>query len=127
MVDAPPPRLDTGTQLAIDRTRLAYERTMMAWIRTATSLISFGFTIYKFFQLELKGPVPEHAIGPRGFAIIMISSGLVALALAGFQHHASLQSLRKMYGPIPRSVAGPVAALISFLGIFALVGVISRV
>ena len=27
---------------------------MMASIRTATSLISFGFTIYKFFDLELK-------------------------------------------------------------------------
>jgi uncharacterized membrane protein YidH (DUF202 family) len=25
---------------------------MMAWIRTATALITFGFTIYKFFQLE---------------------------------------------------------------------------
>jgi uncharacterized membrane protein YidH (DUF202 family) len=25
---------------------------MMSWIRTATSLITFGFSIYKFFQLE---------------------------------------------------------------------------
>ena len=50
--------LDVGTRLAVDRTRLAYERTLMAWVRTATSLISFGFTIYKFFQLELKGQPP---------------------------------------------------------------------
>ena len=42
--------LDTGTRLAVDCTRLAYERTMMAWVRTGTSMISFGFTIYKFFQ-----------------------------------------------------------------------------
>ena len=42
--------MDTGTKLAVDRTRLAYERTLMAWVRTATSLISFGFTIYKFFE-----------------------------------------------------------------------------
>jgi uncharacterized membrane protein YidH (DUF202 family) len=26
---------------------------MMAWIRRATSLITFGFGIYKFFQLEV--------------------------------------------------------------------------
>ena len=29
----------------------------MAWVRTAASLISFGFTIYKFFQFELKSAV----------------------------------------------------------------------
>ena len=80
MTPSNPPTLDTGTRLAIDRTRLAYERTMMAWIRTAASLISFGFTIYKFFQLELKGPVPpQRLIGPRGFALLMIGTGLVAL------------------------------------------------
>jgi uncharacterized membrane protein YidH (DUF202 family) len=46
------PALDTSTRLAFDRTRVAYERTMMAWIRTATSLITFGFAVYKFFQIE---------------------------------------------------------------------------
>jgi len=45
--------IDTGTRLAVDRTWLAHERTMLAWVRTAASLISFGFTIYKFFQLEI--------------------------------------------------------------------------
>ena len=49
------PGLDVGTRLAVDRTALAHERTLMAWIRTAASLISFGFTIYKFFDFELKG------------------------------------------------------------------------
>ena len=48
MTGAPTPA-ETNTILA-DRTRLAYERTMMAWVRMGTSLISFGFTIYKFFQ-----------------------------------------------------------------------------
>ena len=84
MTAAAAPALDTGTRLAVDRTRLAYERTMMAWIRTAASLISFGFTIYKFFQLELKKPAAaDRLIGSRGFALIMIGTGLVALLLAG--------------------------------------------
>lgn len=48
--------MDTSTKLAFERTNLAHERTLMAWVRTATSLISFGFTIYKFFQLE-KGQI----------------------------------------------------------------------
>jgi Domain of unknown function (DUF202) len=50
--------IDAGTRLAVERTRLAYERTLMAWVRTATALISFGFTIYKFFEFEMtKHPV----------------------------------------------------------------------
>lgn len=49
---------ESRTHLAVGRTRLAYERTMMAWVRTATSLIIFGFSIYKFFQIEMgKGEV----------------------------------------------------------------------
>ncbi|MBE5502510.1 Predicted membrane protein [Mycobacteroides abscessus subsp. massiliense] len=47
-----PPVLDTSTRLAVERTRLALERTTMAWIRTSTSLIAFGFTIFKFFQYQ---------------------------------------------------------------------------
>ena len=127
MTDTTKP-LDSGTRLAIDRTRLAYERTMMAWIRTAASLITFGFTIYKFFQLEIKAsaPNPNHLIGPRGFGLIMISIGLFSLLMAGVQHHYSLRAMKEMYGSIPRSVAGPVGVLVAFMGVVALVGVIMR-
>jgi putative membrane protein len=122
------PALDTGTRLAVDRTRLAYERTMMAWIRTAASLISFGFTIYKFFELEVQ--VPERAgrlIGARGFALMLILTGLVALLLAGLQHRESLKLMRQMYGVLPRSVSGPVAGLVGLLGVLAFAGVLLRV
>ena len=57
----------------------------MAWVRTATSLISFGFTIYKFFQyLREKEPgfAGDGLLGPRGFALMMIGIGLTALAVA---------------------------------------------
>jgi putative membrane protein len=123
-MSASTPQLDTGTRLAVDRTRLAHERTMMAWIRTATSLISFGFAIYKFFHLDLRGP--EGTLTARGFAIMLISMGIVALVLAGLQHHASLRTMRVSYGALPRSVAGPVAVLIGLLGVVALIGVIVR-
>lgn len=118
--------LDAGTKLAVERTRLAQERTMMAWVRTATSLISFGFTIYKFFQLELKGPMPHHVIGPRGLAVIMILVGIAAVVLGGIQHGQSLKEMRMTYGAMPRSVAGPVGGLIGALGIAALIAVIAR-
>ena len=74
--EAPP--LDTSTELAFERTRAAYERTMMSWIRTATSLITFGFSIYKFFQLEAQGSVRRNRlIGPREFALMLVSIGLI--------------------------------------------------
>ena len=118
--------LDVGTRLAVDRTRLAHERTLMAWVRTATSLISFGFTIYKFFQFELKGqpPGPEHLIGPREFAMFMIAIGLVALLLSTLEHRRSMQAMRAEFGNVPVSTAALVAGLISILGIVAFVAVV---
>ena len=121
-------RLDTGTKLAVERTRLAYERTLMAWVRTATALISFGFTIYKFFHFELtKDPLRAgQLIGPRGFGLIMISIGLVALFLSTVEHRRNLQTMTMEYGKVPLSTAGVVAALVSLMGIVALVVVILR-
>jgi len=61
-----PIAVDTSTRLAYDRTRLAYENTMMAWVRTATSLITFGFSVYKFFQFDIKrGQEFSGMVGPR--------------------------------------------------------------
>ena len=121
-------QLDVGTRLAVDRTRLAHERTLMAWVRTATSLISFGFTIYKFFQFEIKElpPGAEHLIGPRGFALIMIGIGLVALLLSAVEHRRSMQTMRAEFGHIPASTAAIVAALISLLGLVAFIAVLVR-
>jgi putative membrane protein len=118
-------RLDTNTQLSVERTMLAHERTLMAWVRTATSLISFGFTIYKFFQLEVKGSVPvSQVIGPRTFALLMIAMGLFALVVATLQHLVNMRRQREDYGVTRRSLAGLVAGLISLLGIVAMVAVI---
>jgi putative membrane protein len=121
--------LDAGTRLALDRTWLAHERTMMAWVRTAASLISFGFTIYKFFQLELAGrrPATDHLVGPREFALAMITIGLVALILGFVEHRVSLKGLQSSFGQtLPRSVAGLVAVLVSLLGLLAILAVLLR-
>src|SRR5262249_31790209 len=102
--------LPAATKLALDRTRLAYERTLMAWVRTATSLISFGFTIYKFFQYlsEGKTPPPDHVLGPRGFALVMIGIGLTALTFATIEHRRNMRQLRAEFGPVPLSLAAVV-------------------
>jgi putative membrane protein len=121
--------IDTGTRLAIERTRLAHERTLMAWVRTGTSLISFGFTVYKFFQFEIskQQPVPAAGIiGPRGFALMMISIGLVALVLSTIEHRRSMKAMRTEFGSVPYSTAAIVASLVSGLGVVALLAVVLR-
>jgi putative membrane protein len=121
------PELDTATKLAYDRTRLAYENTMMSWVRTATSLITFGFSVYKFFQIEKGGGEQGNRLfGAREFALLMISVGLVSLLLGALQHVLSMRQLRAQYPALPRSLAAPLGALISLLGILALIAVIFR-
>jgi putative membrane protein len=119
--DAEP--LNASTKMALDRTRLAHERTLMAWVRTAASLISFGFTIYKFLQYlqeQNKSHVPEGVLGPRTFGMLMIGIGLVALAIATAQNRREMQELRAQYGQLPLSLAGFVAGLVAILGLFSM-------
>ncbi len=121
------PELDRSTALAFVRTREAYERTMMAWIRTATSLITFGFSVYKFFQLETAiRPEQQRLIGPRQFSIILVSIGIFSLLLATMEHHFNIRALRKSYPESRRSLAVLVAAMVSSLGLIALVAILFR-
>jgi putative membrane protein len=121
------PPLDRSTELAFERTRVAHERTMMAWIRTATSLITFGFTIYKFFQLEGVSRAREgRLIGARGFALILVSIGLVSLLLATIEHRQNIRALGAQFAGNQWSLAVLLAALISILGILALLAMIFR-
>jgi putative membrane protein len=100
---------------------------MMSWVRTATSLITFGFSVYKFFQIEKGGGEQGNRLfGPREFALLMITVGLVSLLLGALQHVLSMRQLRAQYPALPRSLAAPLGALISLLGILALIAVIFR-
>jgi len=119
----------TSTELAMDRTLLAHDRTLMAWVRTATSLISFGFTIYKFFQYlrEHEGlEADSRALGPRRFAMLMISVGLASLLLATIQQLQLRKKLKRIYPQAGIPLATIMAAFISLLGILALIAVVLR-
>jgi putative membrane protein len=118
--------LDTSTRLAVERTRLANERTLMAWIRTSTSLIAFGFTIFKFFQYLATTEHRHPIVTPWAIGMIMIVLGLTALALAWIQHRQQMKALEAEVGTMPYSIAGIMAALIAGLGLAALIVVIWR-
>ena len=94
----------------------------MAWVRTSTSLISFGFTIYKFFQYLRTDRTPqdvERLVGPRGVALVMIGIGVGALVLATIDYRQQMAALRHQYpnhGPFRESIALAVASLLAGLG-----------
>lgn len=99
----------------------------MSWVRTATSLITFGFAIYKFFELELMGrSQTDRLIGPREFALMLVSIGLVSLLMATIQHRLDRNELRALNPEVPRSMPALLAGLIALLGIAALLAVIFR-
>jgi putative membrane protein len=120
--------LDAATRLAVDRTRLAYERTLMAWIRTATTLITFGFTLQKLFQVQETEGVATRVrlLGPHNLALLMIGIGLVALVIATLEHRRDLNALKADYRDIPTSLARVLAALVSVLGILAFISALLR-
>ncbi len=121
--------MDDSTSLAVERTRLAHERTLMAWVRTALSLISFGFTIYKFFEYlrqNLQQNPAASALNPRRFGMSMIVVGLFLLVVATIQHRRDLKTLEARYGKGPGSLATIVAILVGALGVLAFVGVLLR-
>ncbi len=112
--DKPP--LDRSTELAFARTRAADKRTMMSWIRTATALITFGFSIYKFFQIEApRGARENRLIGAQEFALALVSIGLISLLLATLEHRQNIRTLGEQYAGKQRSLSVLVAALVSIL------------
>lgn len=130
---SPAAKLPLNTRLALERTRGAYERTLMAWVRTGTSLITFGFAVYKFFQLELAGTTPHHVplikttlIGPREFGLVLIGIGLLSLLIGTLEHGRDLRAIRNDYPGMPVSGTRLIAVLISILGLVASVAVIYR-
>jgi putative membrane protein len=116
-----------SNQMALDRTWLAHERTLMAWVRTATSMISFGFTIYKFFQFEVAkdAPIRHGLLTPRDFALIMVSIGLVSLLAATVSHRREGSGLRPLLSG-RHSLAEVIAYFVSIFGILVLLSTLFR-
>jgi inner membrane protein YidH len=129
---AEPPKADTpldaSTDLAFERSRLASERTLMAWIRTSLSMISFGFTIFKFF--EYLGATPGSGglrHGPLNLGRVMVVLGVLLLVPAIIQHWQFLRELReRAHRRFPPSLALVTAGLIQLIGIVALLSLFLR-
>ena len=123
------PELPNNNQLAVGRTVLALDRTLMAWVRTALSLISFGFTIYKFLQ-SIEKDVAAAALrpsGPRSLGLFLIVMGTGPLILAIVQFCLAMR--RKLGVSLARLLLNPsliLAAAIAILGLVLFISLVTH-
>ena len=119
------------TDLAIERTVMAANRNQMAWIRTALSLISFGFTIYKFLEAEIVNVEHLKIIrvqGPKRLGLTLISIGTVAMILGTIEYFQTVKHLNTLSQKHHKlfNFSTFIGLLIGLLGLFLLVTIIAN-
>ncbi len=78
------------------RTIMAADRTLMAWIRTSLSMLSFGFTIYKFLEgVAGRGRLP-HPESPQRIGLFLCAMGTTAIILGTIGYWATLKDLQRV-------------------------------
>ena len=88
------------TDLAVTRTVMAADRSMMAWVRTGLSLITFGFTIYKFLdyareELIATGKEVTDFSSPKIIGLFLIGLGILSLLMGIIENEATIRVLKK--------------------------------
>ena len=118
------------TDLAVCRTVMAAARTLMAWVRTALSLISFGFTIYKFMQAATEGAAQGllRTEGPRRLGLFLIALGVVAVILGSIEYYQTVNRLNKLSATSYKAFnfSFIVGLLIGLLGLFLFITILTH-
>lgn len=118
------------TDLAVERTVMAAGRTLMGWVRTALSMISFGFTIYKFLDAATHGAQVGllKANGPRRLGLFLIALGVISVLLGSIEYYKTIQRLNAMSATPHRAVNFSliVGLLIGLLGLFLFITIMTH-
>ena len=128
MNDIHSPEMDS-TIMAVDRTVMAADRSLMAWVRTALSLISFGFTIYKFLeysreQLIATGKDIHGISSPKIVGLYMIGMGIISLVFGILENITTIKGLRVRYKVSRKRYALWMAVMVTFFGLIIFLGII---
>ena len=119
------------TDLAVERTVMAANRTLMAWVRTAVSLISFGFTIYKFLQAAItEAEGAKLALikvqGPRRLGLTLIALGTMSVILGATEYFGTVKRLNTLSAtPFkPLNFSFFLGMIIGLLGLFLFITIL---
>ena len=128
MSDIHSPEMDS-TIMAVDRTVMAADRSLMAWVRTALSLISFGFTIYKFLeysreQLIATGKDIHGISSPKIVGLYMIGMGIISLVFGILENITTIKGLRVRYNVSRKRYALWMAVMVTLFGLIIFLGII---
>ena len=113
----------TSEDMARLRTSMASDRTLMAWVRTALSMISFGFTIYKFFQyLYESRPNEEVPHSARNLALVLTALAALGIVAGLVEHRHTTTLLGRLPGrsfwrsfPVVMAIAIATIAAVMFV------------
>ena len=117
-----PPRLPSD--LGETRTIMAADRTLMAWIRTSLSMLSFGFTIYKFLEAQ-KDLV--HPNSPQQVGLFLVGLGTASMILGTISFWSTLRELNRVEEFRLGRPTLLIALVISVAGVVLFVTIAARV
>lgn len=83
------------SDLGAVRTILAADRTLMAWIRTSLSMLSFGFTIYKFLQALADHGQIARTDSPQHVGMFLAAAGTGAMLLGSVSYWVTLRDIAR--------------------------------
>ena len=94
-----PDPVPDANEMALLRTLMAADRSLMAWVRTGLSLITYGFTVYKFLQFDSQkylaaGQAAIGASRPRVVGLFMIGVGMLCLGMGMVENVITVKGLR---------------------------------
>jgi putative membrane protein len=109
------------------RTIMAADRTLMAWIRTSLSMLSFGFTIYKFLDTIASQGEMAHANSPQQVGLFLTGLGVAAIVLGTISYWVTLRDLQRVeHFRIGRPVL-LMALIMSVAGVALFVSIATRI
>jgi len=125
-------KINNSTEMAVERTLMAADRSLMAWVRTGLSLISFGFTIYKFLdysrqQLETVGKELSGISSPKLVGLMLIGLGILSLVFGTMENLSTTKSLRGQYSVRRKRYALFMAVMVTLFGLIVFLGIVLHV
>ena len=125
MTDEPTSRPRLPADLGALRTIMAADRTLMAWVRTSLSMLSFGFTIYKFLETAAKQDALARPESPQRVGLFLAGMGTLSMILGLVSYWTTLKDLQRTEDfrlgrpPLLISLVMTIAGATLFLAIIA--------